>query len=83
MLGLTPVAVENLIRSVRSHELFPFFEDEEIGSSEHHAGKAEFGSTPRDILRWNKWLDEHGAPSVAFKQAYILFQERPLPISSL
>ena len=63
--GLTPAAVENLVRSVRSHELFPFFEDAEIGSSEHHAGKSEFGASPHDILRWNKWLDVHGAPSFA------------------
>ena len=59
---LKPRAVENLLKSIRSHELFPLFEDHEVSSSEHHDGKANFGDQAcDDVLRWNAWLDEHGA----------------------
>ena len=57
--NLAPKAKENLARSIRSHELFHVFEADQVGSTEYHAGKSEFGSVD-DILRWNSWLDTHG-----------------------
>ena len=55
---LNPKAVENLLSSIKSHELFPHFEASQVGSSEHLANRCDFGTSPvEDVMRWNSWLD--------------------------
>ena len=64
---LDPEQLAALVHRVRSHELFPMFEDHEVGSSERHPNKCEFGaSAAEDLSRWNAWLDSHGDTRVAF-----------------
>ena len=59
--ALKPEVVSNLLQACRSHELFPLFEDHEVGSSEHQPNKCAFGDSPKeDLDRWNSWLDNHG-----------------------
>ena len=56
--SLTPQALDNLVNSIRSHDLFPRFEQDQVGCSEFHPDKIGFGAKPvADILRWNSWLD--------------------------
>ena len=60
--AMSPVAVERIVRGIKSHELFPAFEEYMVGGSEYHSAKPEFGSAPsRDVKRWNVWLEQHGA----------------------
>ena len=59
--SLKPQVVSNLLKACRSHELFPLFEDHEVGSSEHQPNKCAFRDSPKeDLERWNSWLDAHG-----------------------
>ena len=56
--NLSPKSVENLIKSIKSHDFFPKFEQEQVGCSEFHPDKISFGAKPvDDILRWNSWLE--------------------------
>ena len=49
------------VGSIRSHELFPFFEEFLVGSADYHSEKCKFGAAPvEDVLSWNSWLEEHG-----------------------
>ncbi|CAE7856570.1 unnamed protein product [Symbiodinium sp. KB8] len=76
--------VDGILQSIKSHELFPFFEEFQIGSAEYHSEKSMFGSVPvEDVLSWNDWLEQHGealsqyAMSTAAAKAKLLVLSEP------
>ncbi|CAE7452263.1 unnamed protein product [Symbiodinium sp. CCMP2592] len=55
--AMKPSAVANLLQAIESHELYPFYCE-----YREPDGKFAFGPDPvDDVLKWNSWLDKHGA----------------------